>query len=165
MRPAGALGRCHREERGAAVVELAFVLPLLLVMLLGMLDFGKAYNYWVDETHLANEAARWAMVGKSPDGGSSIETAIQNQANSGELRDGGGSVKTKLAVTFCFPSGSTGLVGQPIQADAKATYSWLGYISKQVKIAPTTPIVGKAVMRLEQPYKAGTSPYTASACP
>jgi hypothetical protein len=35
-----------------------------------MVDFGKAFNYWNDETHLANEAVRYAVVNKNPLGGS-----------------------------------------------------------------------------------------------
>jgi Flp pilus assembly protein TadG len=54
-------------ESGAVLVEFVLVLPLLLVLLFGMLDFGKAFNYWIDETHLANEGARFAAVNKNPD--------------------------------------------------------------------------------------------------
>jgi Flp pilus assembly protein TadG len=50
--------RANRNEAGAALVEFVLVLPLLLVLLLGMLDLGKAFNYWIDETHLAHEGAR-----------------------------------------------------------------------------------------------------------
>ena len=56
-------------EAGVALVEFALVLPLLLLLLFGMLDFGKAFNYWIDETHLANEGARWAGVNKNPGSG------------------------------------------------------------------------------------------------
>ena len=55
-----------REERGTALVELALVLPLLLVILLGMLDFGKAFNEWMSQTHLASEGARLAAVNYCP---------------------------------------------------------------------------------------------------
>ena len=58
---------CSMDERGVALIEFALVLPLLLVLLLGMIDAGKAFNYWNDETHLANEAARYAVVNSSPD--------------------------------------------------------------------------------------------------
>ena len=40
-------------EEGTALVEFALVLPVLLLLLLGVLDFGKAYNYWIDTTHLS----------------------------------------------------------------------------------------------------------------
>jgi hypothetical protein len=55
-----------REERGTALVELALVLPLLLIVLLGMLDFGKAFNEWISQTHLASEGARLAAVNYCP---------------------------------------------------------------------------------------------------
>jgi len=55
------------DSRGAALVELALVLPLLLVVVFGMLDFGKAFNEWIDETHLANDGARLAAVSYCPD--------------------------------------------------------------------------------------------------
>jgi TadE-like protein len=55
------------DSRGTALVEMALVLPVLLLLLFGMLDFGKALNAWIDETHLANEAARIAAVSYCPD--------------------------------------------------------------------------------------------------
>ena len=55
-----------RDESGTALVEFAFVLPLLLVLVLGIADFGRAFNYWIDSTHLANVAARYAAVNKNP---------------------------------------------------------------------------------------------------
>src|SRR5919198_5794629 len=81
------------DERGVALVEFALVLPLLLVLVLGMVDLGKAVNYWNDETHLANEATRYAAVNKcSPCGGQKINDWIKTQADTDELAKGGGSV-------------------------------------------------------------------------
>ena len=37
-----------KDTRGTALAELALVLPLLLVLIMGMLDFGKAFNEWID---------------------------------------------------------------------------------------------------------------------
>jgi Flp pilus assembly protein TadG len=42
-------------------------MPLLLVLLLGMIDFGKAFTDWIDQTHLANLGARLAAVSYCPD--------------------------------------------------------------------------------------------------
>src|SRR2546423_11636397 len=55
------------DERGVALIEFALVLPMVLLLLLGMIDVGKAVNYWNDETHLANEASRAIAVNNSPD--------------------------------------------------------------------------------------------------
>ena len=54
----------YSDESGVALVEMALVLPVLLVLVFGMVDFARAMNYWVDGTHLANVTARYAAVNK-----------------------------------------------------------------------------------------------------
>jgi Flp pilus assembly protein TadG len=49
-------------ERGAAAVELAIILPLLLLILFGIIEFGRAYNVQVSLTQAAREGARYAAV-------------------------------------------------------------------------------------------------------
>lgn len=49
----------HRKrERAQALVELAFILPALLLMLLGMIDLGRAFVFGVAVQNGAREAAR-----------------------------------------------------------------------------------------------------------
>jgi Flp pilus assembly protein TadG len=55
-----------RSERGQATVEFALVLPMVLLVLVGLIAFGKAFNYWINLNHIANEGARWAVVDKVP---------------------------------------------------------------------------------------------------
>jgi Flp pilus assembly protein TadG len=45
-------------ERGAAMVEMAFVLPLLILLILGIFEFGRAYNAKITLTHATREAVR-----------------------------------------------------------------------------------------------------------
>lgn len=45
-------------ERGAAAVELALVVPLLLLLLLGIMEFGRAYNAQITLTQAAREGVR-----------------------------------------------------------------------------------------------------------
>jgi Flp pilus assembly protein TadG len=145
-------------ESGAALAEFALVLPVLLVIMLGMLDFGKAFNYWIDETHLANEAARWAVVDRNP-GAGTLQTYIQQQATTEELRSGGtGSVPAAAEVCISFPSG-TSRVGDPVNVTVSTTYNWLPFLSDHIGVASTT-ITGSATMRLEavpSAYGAGCS--------
>jgi hypothetical protein len=153
------------EERGVALVELALVLPLLMVLLLGMLDFGKAFNAWLDGTHLANEGARLAAVNYVPVGGwpaagcsatnpnVCLARHIQQQAITAELRTGRPGDSYALAqnaarVCVSYPRGSTTTLGDPVQVTVELRYHWLRYLVSELKIA-STPIVGKAAMRLE----------------
>src|SRR5207302_5587027 len=80
--------RLGRDERGTSVTELALVLPLLLLLILGMIDFGKAINYWIDNTHLANEGARLAVVNSDPGGATRLQDYLIGQTASPEQRGG-----------------------------------------------------------------------------
>jgi hypothetical protein len=100
-------------------------------------------------------------------GGQTINTWIKSQADSGELRNGGGSIAGNgITVCIWFPStGRPHAVGDPVQVKLTATYTWLGYLVN----GPLAPFKNKtqqtlsasATMRLEQTYKAdGTDAYT-----
>ena len=47
-----------RESRGSQIVEFAVSLPLLLVLVVGIFDFGNAYNIKQKVAHSSREAAR-----------------------------------------------------------------------------------------------------------
>jgi Flp pilus assembly protein TadG len=134
-------------EDGAALVEFALVLPILALLLFSMLDFGKAFNYWIDETHLANEGARFAAVNKSP-GGGSLQQYIQSQATTPELRNGGtASVPNPAEVCISFPNG-TANVGDPVRVSVSVSYNWLPFLGNKIDVAQTT-LTGSSTMRLE----------------
>ena len=56
------LRRSHTGRRGQAAVEFALVLPILLVMLIGIVEFGRAWNEQQVITSAAREAARKAAI-------------------------------------------------------------------------------------------------------
>ncbi len=49
-------------ERGASTVELAIILPVLILILFGIFEFGLAYRDYLAITHAAREGARLAAV-------------------------------------------------------------------------------------------------------
>jgi hypothetical protein len=52
-----------RGERGVAAVEFAILLPVLVTMLFGLIQFGIALNSKIQATNGAREGARLAVVG------------------------------------------------------------------------------------------------------
>jgi Flp pilus assembly protein TadG len=54
--------RGARSDRGAAAVEFALLLPLLLVLVFGIIDFGRALNAQITLTQAAREGARLASL-------------------------------------------------------------------------------------------------------
>lgn len=57
--------RRHRSA-GQSLVEVAFVLPVLLIVLLGLFDFGRAIYAYNAVSNAAREAARVAIVDQNP---------------------------------------------------------------------------------------------------
>jgi Flp pilus assembly pilin Flp len=52
-----------RGQDGAAAVEFALLLPLLVLLLFGFIQFGLAFSTRIQATNAAREAARQAVVG------------------------------------------------------------------------------------------------------
>jgi Flp pilus assembly protein TadG len=162
-----------REERGTALAELAIVMPLLLVLILGMLDFGKAFHEWIDQTHVANEGARLAAVNYCPDttaadgcgwgttacpvsGTSCIAWFAANQLDTKELRPPGRAASSyapqqnPAQACIFYPNGAATQVGDPVEVTVKVRYQWLRYITGRFALPNGhTDIRGQATMRLE----------------
>jgi len=66
------LRRLRSGGRGAAMVELALALPVLLLLTAGIWDFGRVYSAYMVATNAAREGARWAALGKD-------ETAVKDR--------------------------------------------------------------------------------------
>lgn len=55
---------CARKDAGAAAVEFALVSVLLLMMIIGIVEFGRIYSAKLAVTHAAREGARQASVNR-----------------------------------------------------------------------------------------------------
>ena len=55
-----------RREDGVAMAEFALIVPVFLLLVIGIISFGRVFFVWNDANHLANETARWAAVDQNP---------------------------------------------------------------------------------------------------
>ena len=65
--------RQRPDERGAAAVEFALVVPMLFVLVFGMIDFGYAINRYTVVNNATREGARAASLGDTE---AEVRTAI-----------------------------------------------------------------------------------------
>jgi hypothetical protein len=143
----------HRQD-GQALPEFALVLPVLVLVLFAIIDFGKAFNYWNDATHIAAEGARYAAVNGKPYPGSpgSLQAQLLAQGDTDELRSGGTeSLGSAAQVCVSFPDPADPTVinltphrGDPVRVTMSFEYSWLPLLD-----LGSTEITSTAVMRLE----------------
>ena len=59
------LKRCSGNKSGQSLVETALVLPIIILVLLGIIDFGLLFNNYIVITNASREASRSAAVGLS----------------------------------------------------------------------------------------------------
>ena len=99
-------------EDGAAAVEFALLLPLLVVLLFGFIQFGTAFNTRIQATNAAREAARAAVVGIDnwdDVGGLQFWEVARNRAGVADISNCtltttlGDVVGGTLTVTFDYP--------------------------------------------------------------
>ena len=129
------LKRLFGSERGTAVVEFALIAPILFMLVFGILDFGRALNYYNDLSQIAGQGARAAAVSRNPDG-----TAIGQASGTVDNTDCGGksySIQCQLAkyytttnelkngVQVCIPALPTG-VGAPVTVHASYQFNFTG---------------------------------------
>jgi hypothetical protein len=145
------------DERGTALIEFALILPMLLLILFAVVDFGKAFNYWTDETHMANQGARLVAVDGGTGGGALGPYLFSLDGMPPELQNGGtASVPSKASVCITYPvdaaTGTSGQIGDPVTVTVNVTYDWLPFVasSRFGLGSPSIGLTGTATMRLEQ---------------
>src|SRR5215469_16732561 len=94
-------------DRGAAVVEFALLLPALLLLLFGIIDFGRALNAQITLTQAAREGARLAAL---------------NQPNVVSRTQAAAVGLSPVSVTV--PSTCPAGAGQGVNATVVASYSF-----------------------------------------
>ncbi len=153
-----ARGERIRSQRGSSLVELAIVIPFLVLLALGAIDFGRAFYLSIEVANAARAGAQYGV--KNPSDVPGMKLAAQNDAHDVlnldppvatwgcECSDGSASVANCASPPTC-PGGSSSPIYlvDYVQVNTSAAYrpiiAWPG-------IPVSVPMSGQAKMRLEQ---------------
>ena len=130
----------EEKDRGQALVEFAMVLPLMLLMLFALVDFGRAFYSWLLITNAAREGAR---VGATQSPLTDIEARVYSSASSLDAAD--------ITITTTNVQGSR---GETVQVDIDYSFSFVTPISSLAQLlgggAMSDPTISaQSSMRLE----------------
>src|ERR1700757_2257284 len=105
-----------RSARGVAMIEMAFTLPMLLLVAVGIFEFGRAFQTWEVLTNAAREGARVAILPAQPVGAAQARAraylasgGLQSGASVGvavtpvAVSLGGGATASGSQVTITYP--------------------------------------------------------------
>jgi Flp pilus assembly protein TadG len=141
----GIARRFRNGESGQALVEFALVLPLVLILVLGIMDFARAWNLHQVLTDAAREGARKAVIHDDTITKDSVLAAV------GKIIGSGTYDPTKATVSF--PDGFHTGQGNPGTVRITMPYRF-GFIAPFVKLlsangSNTMMLTTQATMRNE----------------
>src|SRR5215471_21795594 len=105
--------RRARGQRGQALLEMAFTLPLLLLVCVGILEFGRAYQTWQVLTNAAREGARLSVLPGMDD--AAVKDRVREYMSAGRLNkamDATVKVDVDRAQTVSIGGGATAPASQ-----------------------------------------------------
>jgi Flp pilus assembly protein TadG len=118
--------RFLRTEKGQAMVEFALVLPLLIALLCGIIDFGWLYYNQITLSNAAREGARYAVIHYDP--------AV----------DWKGAAEDRMLGSMAGVSSAAAIVSDPIEQQITATVT----ATPRILTGFTSTILGKQTMTL-----------------
>jgi Flp pilus assembly protein TadG len=132
-------------QRGAALLETAITLPIILLVSVSIFEFGRAYQTWQVLTNAAREGARIACLPDYTD--TQVTSTVTNYLNGGRLSGATAAVSVDRNVPFGATTASRVTVNYPFQ------FVFLGPVARLVRGnstmgAPLT-MTSSALMRNE----------------
>lgn len=103
----------HDNVRGQSLVEFALLLPLLILILVGVLDLGRAFNSYIVITNAARNGAYYGSM--NPSDSTGIVQRVLGETQ------GSGVTLTSDNVTVT----SGGTVGTPVQVTVRYDFHML----------------------------------------
>jgi hypothetical protein len=116
--------RLRRSERGAELVEFALILPLLIFIILGLVDFGFMFQRFEVVTNAAREGARMATLPGYA--AADVQARVQSYLTNGGVD--ATTLNTTVSVTsVSIPAGAgLALPGKRVQVTYASPYLFLG---------------------------------------
>ena len=147
--------RTGKGEGGQSLVEFTLVLPIFLLVLFAIMDFGMAFNAWITVTNSAREGARLGAVHPPLDvpsspcnGKSSLEQCIKDRVRA--TADTLNQANLDVSV-----QGAQGTAGESVVVDVSYAYSLITPLANIMgmvsggSIGETLNLSSTADMRLE----------------
>jgi|LSQX01.2.fsa_nt_gb Flp pilus assembly protein TadG len=133
-----------REENGQAIVEFAITMPLLLLILCGIIDFGWLFFNKLNISNYTREATRYAIVAGNDETALSLTEKIQTKViNSATLYS---SDDLNVDITFSKPAS---IKEGDVTVEITALVSSLTPVTSLMATDGKIEVASAATMRME----------------
>lgn len=137
-----------RKDNGDAIVEFALLAPILFLLLLGLVDFGRVFDAWLVTTNAAREGARYAAIYASQDYLDAGEVQQLTRDKVADYLDSGFGTRSDVAysasnITVNMPAKAS---GQPVTVNVAVQVQIWALLN--VFLSNPADIHGQATMRI-----------------
>jgi Flp pilus assembly protein TadG len=122
-----------KSERGQALLETALTLPIILLVSVGIFEFGRAYQMEQVLTNAAREGARVAVLPGSDT--TSVQNRVLDYLNSGQVPNSGSASIAVTAVNI--PMGATTVPGTKVTVNYPFSFIVLNPVARLVSKGST----------------------------
>jgi Flp pilus assembly protein TadG len=141
-----------RKENGTALMEAAFTLPILLLIAVGIFEFGRAFQTWQVLTNAAREGARVAVL-PNPDPNAAVQR-VRDYMQMGQLPNYASATVTITATNVQV--GASTSPGSQVRVSYPFSFIVLNPVIQLITPGSTTGaqalnMVSTATMRNESP--------------
>jgi TadE-like protein len=145
--------RARQSEKGAALLEAAVTIPILLLIAVGIFEFGRAYQTWQVLTNAAREGARVAVI---PDPTPGLpEQRVRDYMKAGQL-PGWSTASVDVNRSASLDLGGTTVAASEVTIDYPFNFIVLQPVARLVSpdstVGSALVMRAQAVMRNESPY-------------
>ena len=142
-----------KSERGAALLEAAIMIPMLLLVAVGIFEFGRAFQTWQVLTNAAREGARIAVLPDPTPG--IVETRVREYMVAGQLSEAGeASISVDRSATMTVNgtavSASVVTIGYPFDFVVLQPFARL--VAPGTSVGGPLTMTAQALMRNETGY-------------
>jgi len=96
--------RSWTTEKGSALLETAFILPIMLIISAGIFEFGRAYQTYEVVTNAAREGARVAVLPNATT--SDVNDRVNAYLNAGSLNSSSATITVNQSATVTVGAGT-----------------------------------------------------------
>jgi Flp pilus assembly protein TadG len=132
-------------DRGSAMVEMVFILPILCVMIFAIAEFGIAFGRWQALNNAAREGARTAIVYRQPCVEADVVTEVSARVTDYAALIG----LTAADLTFYQLDNFCGAAGTDATVDASAPYTFAILPGFSPSVSSSITLTGRSIMRNE----------------
>lgn len=141
------ISRSYRKQRGAAAVEFAIVAPVFLLLVFGMIEYGRMVMVQQMLTNASREGARRAVLDGSTE--ADVRDVVKDYLTPANIPVADSDITILIGDPAAAGSLSNAAFGEPIHIKVGINFGQVSWLPSPMYLSSSTRMEAVSVMRKE----------------